>query len=172
MKRIADKVLDMAIDSLFSGKGFNILGLFGGVSYNIDPLTGLGYHEGGLVGGTPTFTRYVHPAYFDNAPRYHSGLRPDEVPAILQKGEWVLSRHDVAEIRSGSKGGATVVKPEIKVEIVNHSGAEVRTQQREDGSLQVVINAIEACMAHKASQNRGPLSKAIRGTTTAGNGKG
>lgn len=62
-------------------------------------------HTGGIVGidsGTP---RYVHPAYFDDAPRLHSGmvannfasmfrndgLMADEFPAILQRGESVLT---------------------------------------------------------------------------------
>ena len=43
----------------------------------------------GAGGGTP------QPALFDGAPRFHSGgvagLRPDEVPAILQRGEGVFT---------------------------------------------------------------------------------
>ena len=52
-------------------------------------LTGSEFHAGGLVGrdGRP---RFVHPAYFESAPRYHLGI--DEVPAILQVGERVIPK--------------------------------------------------------------------------------
>ena len=54
-----------------------------------------GYHGGGLVGsGTPQMLRYVPNAVFATAPRFHSGtkgagLAPNEVPAVLQRGETV-----------------------------------------------------------------------------------
>ena len=56
-------------------------------------------HSGGVVGaGGPT--RAVPALAFAGAQRMHSGgwvgLRPDEVPAILQRGERVLSRREVA----------------------------------------------------------------------------
>ncbi len=52
-----------------------------------------GYHEGGLVGSAGSFSRAVPAASFFNAPRYHNGgFAADEVPAILQKGERVLTK--------------------------------------------------------------------------------
>ncbi|MEZ2146381.1 hypothetical protein AAE026_29410 [Bradyrhizobium sp. DN5] len=40
------------------------------------------YHSGGIVGSEPTTMRYVHPAYFDDAPRFHSGdIAGDGVPS-------------------------------------------------------------------------------------------
>ncbi|MFA5040978.1 MAG: phage tail tape measure C-terminal domain-containing protein [Bdellovibrionales bacterium] len=59
-------------------------------------IIGSFFHEGGLV-GEATSTRQV-PAYvFAGAPRYHSGgiagLRPDEVPAILLRGERVIPKN-------------------------------------------------------------------------------
>ena len=54
-------------------------------------------HQGGIAGMLGTM-RNVNPALFHGAPRYHTGgvagLRPNEVPAILQKGEEVLTRQD------------------------------------------------------------------------------
>jgi lambda family phage tail tape measure protein len=68
----------------------------------------VGLHDGGLVGRDASFTRAVSSSLFSSAPRYHSGgfpgLRPDEVPAILQKGERVLSRREVA---AGAGGGGS-----------------------------------------------------------------
>ncbi len=68
------------------------IGGTGGVLANV-------LHSGGIVGaGGPT--RAVPALAFVGAPRMHRGgwvgLRPDEVPAILQRGERVLSRREVA----------------------------------------------------------------------------
>ncbi|MDV7271862.1 phage tail tape measure C-terminal domain-containing protein [Thioclava sp. A2] len=56
-------------------------------------------HAGGMV-GISGHTRSVPAAVFVGAPRMHgggwAGLRPDEVPTILQRGERVLSRAEVA----------------------------------------------------------------------------
>ena len=55
------------------------------------------FHEGGMVGAGGV-TRAVPAAAFLGAPRMHSGgwagLAADEVPAILQRGERVLSRDE------------------------------------------------------------------------------
>lgn len=51
----------------------------------------------------------------DQTPRYHGGLMPGEVPAILQPGEGVLSRADVASmggrpgVERAKRGGGSVV---------------------------------------------------------------
>ena len=68
------------------------LGGAGGLFANI-------LHAGGVV-GSPGPGRMVPALAFAGAPRMHSGgwagLRPDEVPAILQRGERVLSRREAA----------------------------------------------------------------------------
>jgi hypothetical protein len=68
------------------------LGGAGGLFANIQ-------HAGGMV-GSPGPGRMVPALAFAGAPRMHSGgwagLRPDEVPAILQRGERVLSRREAA----------------------------------------------------------------------------
>jgi len=68
-------------------------------------------HAGGMVGsGAPQ--RMVPAMAFAGAPRMHSGgwagLRPDEVPAILQKGERVLSRRETAQYGTGSAQNITI----------------------------------------------------------------
>jgi len=66
------------------------------------------FHSGGMVGGAAP-ARMVPAMAFAGAPRMHgggwAGLRHDEVPAILQRGERVLSRR---EARSYGAGGITV----------------------------------------------------------------
>ena len=58
-------------------------------------------HEGGLVGpGMPTTFRHINPAIFATARRYHGGLASDEFPAILQKGERVLTQNQTSKAMS------------------------------------------------------------------------
>lgn len=68
-------------------------------------------HAGGIVGG-PAPQRMVPTMAFAGAPRMHSGgwagLRPDEVPAILQKGERVLNRREAAQYGAGSAQNITI----------------------------------------------------------------
>lgn len=68
------------------------LGGAGGIFANI-------LHAGGMV-GSPGPGRMIPALAFANAPRMHAGgwagIKPDEVPAILQRGERVLSRREAA----------------------------------------------------------------------------
>lgn len=82
-------------------------------------------HAGGVV-GAPGPGRAVPMLAFAGAPRMHNGgwagLRPDEVPAILQRGERVLSRREAA-----GYGGASA--PIVNVTI-NARDAESFRQSR------------------------------------------
>jgi len=68
-------------------------------------------HTGGMVGGAAP-QRMVPAMAFAGAPRMHSGgwagLRPDEVPAILQKGERVLNRREAQQYGTGSAQNITI----------------------------------------------------------------
>lgn len=102
LDKIVDKLLDSALDGLFgggSGGGF-LGGLFGGSKggglLGGAIIPGI-LHSGGVAGPDGYgHGRSVSPALFAGAPRYHSGgiagLKPGEIPAILQKGEVVLPR--------------------------------------------------------------------------------
>jgi len=63
-------------------------------------------HAGGMIGGMAP-QRMVPAMAFAGAPRMHgggfAGLKPNEVPAILQRGERVLSRREVAAGASGAQ---------------------------------------------------------------------
>ncbi len=85
-------------------------GVLGGAGGIFTPVL----HAGGMV-GAPGPGRMVPALAFAGAPRMHSGgwagLRPDEVPAILQRGERVLSRREAAGYGAGGRrgnGGTTV----------------------------------------------------------------
>lgn len=70
-------------------------------------------HNGGMVGSSTTGgmqNRPMQAGWFANAPRFHSGglpgLKSDEVPAILQKGEQVLSKDDPNNILNQNRSSA------------------------------------------------------------------
>jgi len=68
-------------------------------------------HAGGMVGSAAP-QRMVPAMAFVGAPRMHSGgwagLRPDEVPAILQKGERVLNRREATQYGKGGSQNITI----------------------------------------------------------------
>ncbi|WP_046869356.1 phage tail length tape measure family protein [Microvirga massiliensis] len=169
LNRVVDKLLDLAMDDLFNsftkkgGGGFFsslLSGLTGGSGLGMTPGAGGLYHDGGMV-GIHGKMRYVHPAYFENAPRLHSGtLAADERAAILQTGEVVLSRDDVAAARGrgAQSQQATVVQPIVNV-IGAPSQPEVRTNQ--DGSVDIIFERMESWQADRAARGRGDLVKAM-----------
>ena len=93
-----------------------VLGSAGGLFANI-------LHAGGVV-GSPGPGRMVPAMAFAAAPRMHAGgwagLRPDEVPAILQRGERVLSRREAAAAARGSSA------PTVNVTITTRDAESFR----------------------------------------------
>jgi len=65
------------------------------------PLNALQMHTGGTVGMKAT-TRSMPVATAINAPRFHDGLRQNEMPAILEKGEEVIPKDQVGRQRRGN----------------------------------------------------------------------
>lgn len=72
------------------------------------------FHSGGVVGKANTPTRMINPSIFAFAPKLHSGLAPDEFPAILQRGETVIPKD------RSVKSGVSVSIP-IHVELPNQA---------------------------------------------------
>jgi phage-related minor tail protein len=89
--------LAQGLAGIFGGGGG---GLFGGGLFGL-------FHRGGLVGEAPPAVRPIDPAAFAGAPRYHgggiAGLQPDEIPAILKRGEAVLTERQMAAMGDRSK---------------------------------------------------------------------
>ena len=86
------------------------------------------HHAGGMAGTGPK--RSVNPFLFAGAPRFHSGgfpgLSANEVPAILQKGELVLTGKQVAAAGAGGAGGAG--GGTLRIEIENKGSPKQSTQ--------------------------------------------
>lgn len=133
--KVADKLLEMALNSLFSGTGFRGGGLLGGVL-----IPGI-LHSGGVAGRDGYgHGRAVSPSVFTGAKRYHRGgvvgLQPGEVPAILQKGEVVLPKGT----RAAAQGGAV----------------DVRVAVDQNGNLQAYVERTAGRVSAKVVQSAAP----------------
>jgi len=96
-RALATYLVLQLLEAIFPGAG-KLVAATGNVAANVK-------HSGGRVGqGT---RRDVSPLLFAGAPRFHDGsgvlgLKPGEIPAILQEGERVQSR---AEVQAGQQQG-------------------------------------------------------------------
>jgi len=122
--KVADKLLEMALNNLFSETGPRGGGLLGGLI-----IPGI-LHSGGVAGKDGYgHGRVVSPSVFTGAKRYHrggvAGLQPGEVPAILQKGEVVLPRG----AKVSSEGGMTYA-PQYNIDARGaDAGVEAKIRQ-------------------------------------------
>jgi len=95
-------------------------------------------HSGGIVGNL-TETRYLHPAYFENAPRFAAGLNAhapgiNEVAVLAHKGELIGWPDQMRRAFGGRDGDVNV-----KVVVENH-GADVDVTDKKrnaDGSVDI-----------------------------------
>ena len=104
------------------------------------------WHTGGLVGSAGT-TRSVYPTIFAGASRMHSGgFAGDEVPAILQTGEYVLSRKQLSNMNHQQQSSE---KPVIVIK-----AWDVSDIQRNSKAIEGIIG--------DAMRRRTPLRESLR----------
>ena len=96
-------------------------------------------HAGGMV-GLSGHSRTVPALAFAGAPRMHSGgwagLRPDEVPTILQRGERVLNRREAAAYGGSPRSGSGVSIA------IDARGAQMGIAEQIDAKLRAAIPEI------------------------------
>lgn len=168
-RRLAEKLINQAIDAL---SGFKVQG--GGASGGIlgalvsflgglfssgsgVSFQGVGaapYHTGGIVGRDGGAMRRLAPWVFEGAQVLHSGglagLSTNEVPAVLMKGEEVLTTDDPrhrANLRSGA-GGPLVGNLTVTV-TTDSTGSGASDQQMGNRLAALVRVAIERELANQ-----------------------
>lgn len=100
------------------------------------PMTGGSFVAPHAGSGAPMF-RFADPSIFMRAPRLHSGLMPDEYPAILQSGERVTPRGG----GNGSGGGNNVM-----IKISHPPDTQAKTRSDTQGGLdihEVIISHVQ-----------------------------
>lgn len=122
-KRLAEQLVNSALDAL---KGLARQESSGGSGWigAIAKFFVDSYHSGGIVGQAFSAARAVAPWVFHGAQVLHSGgiagLMSDEQPAILRKGEEVLTQDDPRHVRNlgagnGGRGGPVIGNLSISV---------------------------------------------------------
>ncbi len=110
-------------------------------------------HTGGIAGEAGT-TRTVPTAVFASAPRYHSGgIAGDEVPAILQRGEEVITRNDPRHRYNQGQGGGNV-----RVEVINRGSNEVRA---EDAQVSLSPDGMVVSVVLDDLRRGGPMTQGL-----------
>ena len=120
LMKIAEMILQQllfnALQGAFGGASMTG-GLGGAMSSVMTGITAAKRHNGGLAG--QGVGRSYSPLVFANAPRYHTGgivgLQPNEVPAILQRGEEVLTKQDPRHRNNGGASGSSGSEQPITV---------------------------------------------------------
>src|SRR5690606_4438160 len=143
--RIGEMILQAALLRALFGEDGNS-GLLGGALGKIGSMIVGSFHSGGVIGapgaGSP---RPALAAWFASAPRFHNGglpgLRSDEVPAVLQKGEEVLSKSDPRNVLNG---GGAAQRPIINVTNMVESGSVVTEGLKSSGAVTALVNVVKA----------------------------
>ncbi|WP_375780873.1 hypothetical protein ACE103_20245 [Bradyrhizobium sp. ma5] len=117
--------------------GLSLGGSSGGATSSTGFSGGLGglYHTGGIIGSEPTSMRYIHRAYFDDAPRFHTGgIAGNEIPIIAQRGEGVFTPGQMAALGAGAGGGRS---PQVTIN--NYTDATPAVEQAPNGDITVTL---------------------------------
>jgi uncharacterized protein (TIGR02594 family) len=115
---------------------------------SIGSIGGFGIAHGGGIIGQVGRSRAVSPAWFTAAVRYHSGgiagLRPDEVPTILQRGEEVITRSDARHrLNGGASRGTGGTEPRSFSQILAIGDDEIASAMRSASGERVVLTHLE-----------------------------
>jgi hypothetical protein len=132
------------LGGLFSGStgaAFNGSGMLSSFSNTAGLFSGI-FHDGGIVGEAGA-GRSVHPAIFSGAPRYHAGgiagLSANEVPAILQRGELVISNKQLANSKSS---GSSEVSITTNVNVSGGNSSDNKNMQALGGLINARVREI------------------------------
>jgi hypothetical protein len=118
------------------GAGGGIGGAVGSAAGHVATSEKLKMHSGGLVPAWSGSYGGYPPSLWRGAPRFHGGLSPDEFPAILQRGERVLSK----EQASGGGGGDV----HLHLDGVIDGDHMLQTLARNKDSLRIMLQLLRA----------------------------
>ena len=158
-------LLTTGLDSLFGG-GYGAFSPYN--TAGPDGVVGSVFHAGGVAGEPGGARRVVAPEVFAGAGRYHRGgiagmLRPEEIPAILERGEEVIPARDPRH--RANLTAASAAAPTVIVNIDNRDGPpqrEVNRSVRWDGK-RAVVDIVTENIA-----DGGNIAKAIDGRRRGG----
>ena len=110
-------------------------------------------HSGGVIGHGGGVYGIYDSSLFDNAPRLHNGLMPDEFPAILQRGERVISKNQTGG--GGAGGDAEIVTNNITINAVDAKSFSDMCKQNPDAIFGPIMSRL------KNNKNRTEMKRAL-----------
>ncbi len=119
-----------------------IMSAFGGTAAPVN-------HSGGVVGsGGGRMRQGLNPVLFGMAPRFHSGgfpgLRQDEVAAVLQRGEEVITARDPRHRRNGGGlSGGAVANNTVNFSFTFSDGGVSKNKNESQGNGEGLADALE-----------------------------
>jgi len=143
------------VGSIFDAVFGAILGTAGGSVGGVTQGASTSRHTGGLVEHGAPLTRAIAPSVWLGASRYHfGGLAGDEVPAILRRGEEVLTRDDPRHRANGGLGGGVAIHQTISIDAraVNENGVDGAAADSVGRQMRAAVRS--AVQAEIAQQSR------------------
>ena len=179
LNRLADKLLDMAMNNLWeqafptgrSGGGgiFSTIAgaLTGGIggggggssaTMGLDGLAAI-RHSGYGPGDSEVYRR-VDPSVFNGAPRFHNGVGPGERAAIIRDDESVLTPGQMRQL--APTGSTRPPAPTVNVKLIESPDANgsVSTVANDSGGVDIEV-AIAKIAAKSARTPGSPLNRAL-----------
>lgn len=166
---IADMIRIMVQQSMLSvmkgasGIGGFLSGILGGLGGaagsapvgSFDPILMFSNvaHSGGVIGHGGGVYGIYDSSLFDNAPRLHNGLMPDEFPAILQRGERVIPKNQTGG--GGAGGDAEIVTNNITINAVDAKSFSDMCKQNPDAIFGPIMSRL------KNNKNRIEMKRAL-----------
>lgn len=115
------------------------------ITSNIASIFGMTMHTGGLVGSGGSASQAPLSA-FATAERYHNGgitgLGPNEVPIVAERGEEVLTRNDPRHRFNGGMSGGNNITIQTNVTVEGGGNGDATSDRRSGERIGKVVNQI------------------------------
>lgn len=142
-----------------------------GFSAMFASMNGSKLHRGGVVGNGGTVAANLNPMMFGAAPRYHAGgfagLKNNEVAAVLERGEEVITANDPRHTRNGGRNGGGGGAGDVYLTVENNGEPmNARTEQSSKGGdtfIKLILDAAEDRVAGSVGRG-GKVGKAMQAT--------
>lgn len=138
-------LVEYAISKAIAGyRGGGAGGGGGGILGGIGMLFGI-HHEGGVAGG-PAPVRLMSGSTLSSARRYHTGgvagLNPGEVPAILERGEHVMTRREASRqkrrIMGTDRPAEDSRKPHVNINLIDPRQIPAIMMEHPEATLNII----------------------------------
>ncbi|QPB11449.1 tail length tape measure protein [Providencia phage Kokobel1] len=157
LKKIAMAILQQMLLNSLAGMG----GGTGAAATSMGGVAAPVKHAGGMAGSGGR-SRGVSAGVFASAPRFHTGglpgIRPNEIPTILERGEEVLSKNDPRNIMNGgaaARSGGSQAPMNFKFVAVDDRSSVAEAMATSEGEQVMLFNMNRKAAGMRSIINRG-----------------